>query len=76
MYSPSKKLWEMSHGDELGIKESTTPGMASVLRTALSWCGLPADIWATHHRGFNGEKTPNKGYSDAEEEVLVARLSE
>lgn len=76
MYRPSKRLWEMSHGDELGIKEITAAGMASALRTALSWCGLPAETWATHHRGFTGEKTPNKGYSDAEEEVLVARLSE
>ncbi|WP_198589501.1 hypothetical protein [Shewanella sp. 10N.286.51.B7] len=66
----------MRHGDELGIQESTATQITSALRTALSWCGLPADTWATHHRGFNGEKTPNKGYSDAEEEMLVARLSE
>lgn len=76
MYSPSKKLWEMSHGDELGIQESTATGITSALRTALSWCGLPAGTWATLHRGFGGEKTPIKGYSDAEEKVLVARLSE
>lgn len=76
MYLPSKRLWEMRHGDELGIQESTGAQITSLLRTALSWCGLPADTWATHHRGFSGEKTPNKGYSDAEEEVLVARLSE
>lgn len=76
MYSPSKKLWEMSHGDELGIQESSAGNITSLLRTALSWCGLPASTWATHHRGFTGETTPNKGYSDAEEEVLVARLSE
>lgn len=76
MYSPSKKLWEMSHGDELGIQESTAANIATHLRNALSWCGLLADTWAPHHRGFCGEKTPNKGYSDVEEEVLVARLSE
>ncbi|HHX8287283.1 TPA: hypothetical protein ACVOZD_000285 [Vibrio diabolicus] len=76
MYNPSKKRWEMSHGDELGIQESSASSITSALRTALSWCGLPADTWATQHRGFTGEKTPNKGYSDAEEEVLVARLSE
>ncbi|MEZ8087904.1 hypothetical protein [Vibrio sp. 1S139] len=76
MYSPSKKLWEMSHGDGLGIRESSAAVITSAIRTALSWCGLPADTWATHHRGFSGEKTPNKGYSDAEEKVLVARLSE
>ncbi|MGR5143545.1 hypothetical protein ACQKPX_17950 [Photobacterium sp. DNB23_23_1] len=76
MYSPSKKLREMSHGDELGIQESTAAQITTTLRTALSWCGLPADTWATHHRGFSGESTPIKGYSDAEEEVLVARLSE
>ncbi|MDO6777440.1 MULTISPECIES: hypothetical protein [unclassified Shewanella] len=66
----------MSHGDELGIQESTASNKTSALRTALSWCGLPADTWATHHRGFSGEQTPYKGYSDAEEEVLVARISE
>jgi hypothetical protein len=76
IYRPSKRLWEMRHGDELGIQESTAANIASQLRTALSWCGLPADTWATHHRGFSGEKTPYKGYSDAEEEVLVARMSE
>lgn len=75
MYRSSKRLWEMRHGDELGIQESSACQITSALRTALTWCGLPADTWATHHRGFSGEKTPNKGYSDAEEEVLVARLS-
>ncbi|MEZ9370399.1 hypothetical protein AB4140_16470 [Shewanella sp. 10N.286.51.B2] len=76
MYNPSKKLWAMSDGDELGIKENTAGTITSYLRTALSWCGLPADTWVTHHRGFTGECKPYKGYSDAEEEVLVARLSE
>ncbi|MCG9731350.1 hypothetical protein L1D44_16255 [Shewanella sp. Isolate13] len=76
MYIPSKRLWEMSHGDELGIKETSASQITTTLRTALLWCGLPANTWATHHRGFTGEKTPYKGYSDAEEEVLVARLSE
>ena len=76
MYRPSKRLWEMRHGDELGIKEITAAITVSALRTALSWCGLPADTWAPHHRGFSGERTPYKGYSDAEEKVLVARLSE
>lgn len=75
MYRPSKRLWEASHGDELGIQESSASQITSALRTALSWCRLPADTWATHHRGFSGENTPYKGYSDAEEEVLVARLS-
>ncbi|QFU23024.1 hypothetical protein FM038_013265 [Shewanella eurypsychrophilus] len=76
MYHPSKRLWEASHGDELGIQESSACQITSALRTALSWCRLPADTWATHHRGFSGENTPYKGYSDAEEEMLVARLSE
>ncbi|WP_206191806.1 hypothetical protein [Shewanella psychromarinicola] len=75
MYRPSKRLWEMDHGDELGINETSAVNMTSSLRTALLWSGLPADTWATHHRGFSGEMTPYKGYSDAEEEVLVARLS-
>ncbi|WP_244230770.1 hypothetical protein [Vibrio ouci] len=75
VHTPSKKLWEMSHGDELGIKLSTAVNIASYLRTALSWSGLPADLWATHHRGFNGENNPYRGYSDAEEKILVTRLS-
>ncbi|MBY6198837.1 hypothetical protein [Vibrio hangzhouensis] len=74
MYRPSKRLWEYTHGDELGIKESTVPAMLSALRNALDWCGLPASGWALLHRGFAGEKTPYKGYSDEEEKLLVTRL--
>ncbi|MEZ9279553.1 hypothetical protein AB4082_07810 [Vibrio cyclitrophicus] len=76
MYHPSKKLWEKYHGDELGIKERTATNLLSSLRTALIWCGLPADSWATQHRGYSGENTAYKGYSDTEEKVLVTRLSE
>lgn len=76
MYCPSKRLWEVSHGDELGIKETTATARVSVLRIALSWCGLPADAWVTQHRGFTGERTPVKGYSEDEEKILVTRLSE
>ncbi|MEZ9129314.1 hypothetical protein AB4145_22325 [Vibrio splendidus] len=76
MYKPSKKLWEMSDRDELGIKASTAVNIASYLRRALLGCGLPADSWVKHHRGFTGETTPYKGYSEAEEKVLVTRLSE
>lgn len=77
MYSPSKKLWKMSHGDELGIQESSACSIVSCLRTALSWCGLPTDALANQHRGFAGEKNPFKGYSPEEEEdTLVTRLSE
>lgn len=76
IYQPSKKLWEQQHGDELGIKGSTASTLISKIRTVLTWCGLPADSWTTQHRGFTGERTPNRGYSDAEEKVLVTRLSE
>lgn len=75
MFSPSKRLWEYNHGDELGIKESTAPTLLSGLRSALDWCGLPVSDWALLHRGFAGEKTPYKGYSEEEEELLVTRLS-
>ena len=75
MFSPSKRLWEYNHGDELGIKESTASGMLSFLRCALNWCGLPVSDWALLHRGFSGESTPYKGYSEKEEEFLVTRLS-
>ena len=76
MYHTSKKLWERPHGEEVGIKESTAATFASQLRTALKWCGLPADSWAILHRGFSGEKTPFKSYSDIEEKILVTRLSQ
>ncbi len=74
MFSPSKRLWEYTHGDELSIKESTVAAMLSSLRIALDWCGLPVSEWAVLHRGFSGENTPYKGYSDEEEELLVTRL--
>lgn len=76
MYRPSKRLWEYTHGDELGIKESTAPTTLSSLRNALDWCGVPASSWAVLHRVFIGEKTPSKGYSDEEEKLLVTRLEE
>ena len=75
MFSPSKRLWEYNHGDELGIKESTAPTILSALRNALDWCGLPTSDWIFLHRGFAGERTPYKGYSEEEEELLVTRLS-
>lgn len=75
MFSPSKRLWEYNHGDELGIKESTAPTLLSHLRSALDWCGLPVFDWALLHRAFTKENTPYKGYSEKEEELLVKRLS-
>ena len=63
------------HGDELGIKESSASTLLSHLRSALNWCGLPVSDWALLHRGFTGETTPYKGYSEKEEELLVTRLS-
>ncbi|MBY8294473.1 hypothetical protein KW519_07810 [Vibrio fluvialis] len=75
MFRPSRHLWEYNHGDELGIKESTAPSILTSLRYALHWCDLPVSDWALHHRGFAGEKTPYKGYSEEEEELLVTRLS-
>ncbi|EKK9988026.1 TPA: hypothetical protein ACN3ZQ_000480 [Vibrio cholerae] len=74
MYSPSKRLWEYHHGDEVGTKESTVPSTLSSLRLALDWCGVPASSWAILHRGFSGENTRYKGYSDEEEKLLVTRL--
>lgn len=74
MYHSSNKLWERQHGEEIGIKESTAAIFASQLRTALIWSGLPADSWTTLHRGFSGEKTPFKSYSDSEEKLLTTRL--
>jgi hypothetical protein len=76
VYNPSKKPWEIQHGNELGIKESSACTQLSQLRTALSWCCLPAELWKTLHRAFLSEHTPTKGYSDAEEKRLVSRLSE
>lgn len=74
VFNPSKRLWEYTHNDELGIKEVTASILLSGLRTALDWCGMPVAKWAVLHRGFTGEKTPYKGYSDEEEKLLVTRL--
>ncbi|MCY9876636.1 hypothetical protein OTK59_08710 [Vibrio natriegens] len=74
VFNPSKRLWEYNHGDELGVKESWASTMLSALRNALEWCGVPASSWTVLHRGFAGEKTPYKGYSDEEEKLLVTRL--
>jgi hypothetical protein len=74
MYNPSKKLWERQHDDELGIKEISAASLLTNLRIALTWCGLPADSWVNLHRGFSGENTPFKGYSDTEEKLLITRL--
>lgn len=74
VFNPSKRLWEYNHGDELGVKESSVPAMLSALRNALEWCGVPASSWTVLHRGFAGENTPYKGYSDEEEKLLVTRL--
>jgi hypothetical protein len=75
MYNPSKKIWERQDMDELGIKDLTATTLISNLRVALTWCGLPADSWAHQHRGFSGENTPFKGYSETEEQLLITRLS-
>ncbi|CAH7165862.1 conserved hypothetical protein [Vibrio chagasii] len=74
MFTPSKRLWEYNHGDELGMKDSAPPTMLTCLRTTLEWCGLPISDWARNHRGFTGESTPFKGYSYEEEKLLVTRL--
>ncbi|MFV8461250.1 hypothetical protein ACNO7T_08865 [Vibrio campbellii] len=75
MFNDSKRLWEYSHGDELGIKEATAASIVASIRNALDWCGLPVSTWAVLHRGYAGEKKSYRGYSDAEEKLLVARLS-
>ena len=76
VFTPSKRLWEYNHGDELGIKEATAASELSSLRNALDWCGLHTADWALLHRGYaRGEKTPIKGYSEEEEKLLVTRLS-
>ena len=74
MFVPSKRLWEYTHGAELGITAQTARATLSYLRNALDWCGLPASEWGKYHRGFTGQSTPHKGYSDEEEKLLVTRL--
>ncbi|KIP79644.1 hypothetical protein SN11_00640 [Vibrio harveyi] len=74
VFTPSKRLWEYNHGDELGHKESTAACLLSFLRIGLEWCGLPVSDWTRHHRAFGGKQTPFKGYSDEEEKLLVTRL--
>ncbi|MEZ9717295.1 hypothetical protein AB4234_09405 [Vibrio cyclitrophicus] len=76
VYEPSKKIWERQHGDELGCREASAGTTLSGLRSALSWCGFPVEVWKTQHRGFSGYVNFRKGYSDTEEQLLVSRLSE
>ncbi|MFA0329272.1 hypothetical protein AB4526_09440 [Vibrio cyclitrophicus] len=75
VYKPSKKLWEMNHGEEVGIKEGTASSSLSQLRIALAWCGLPVELWSNLHRGYSKSSNPFKGYSEDEEKLLVTRLS-
>ncbi len=75
LYKPSLRLWQYRHGDILGIRESTACNNVSSIRSALSWCGLPADSWANQHRGYRNVANPFKGYSDTEEDLLISRLS-
>ncbi|XNT06711.1 hypothetical protein AB6C95_012915 [Vibrio cyclitrophicus] len=76
VYEPSKRIWERQHSDELGCLEASAGTILSGLRTALSWCGFPVEVWKAQHRGFSGHHNSRKGYSDSEEQLLVSRLSE
>jgi len=76
VYTPSKFLWERSHDDELGIKESTAGRIISTLSTALSWCGLPSERWRLLHRPFNSIKASYEAYTDDDEKMIVSRLSD
>ncbi|KII81155.1 hypothetical protein, partial [Vibrio renipiscarius] len=76
VYNPSKRLWEKYHYDELGIKESTASLIISSLSKALSWCGLPSERWTILHRPFNSRHDSTEAYSDADEKIIVTRLSD
>ena len=76
MYSPSTRLWEMSDGNEIGIKESSVKGQWVYISTALEWCGLDAKEWRHLHRHFKSVTTPFEAYSERDELMIVGRLSE
>ncbi|MFA0052685.1 hypothetical protein AB4403_16790 [Vibrio breoganii] len=76
VYNSSLRLWQRSHGDEIGIKEATATGYLSSIVKTLTWCGLDAQSWKHLHRPFNSRNEPYKAYSESEEKIIVSRLSD
>lgn len=75
-YKPSLKLWQRHDGDELGMKESSCNGILSFTVKALVWCGFFDESWKHLHRPYNTRKEPFQAYSDADEKVIITRLSD
>lgn len=56
VFTPSKRMWEYNHCDELGNKESTAARTLSHLRTALEWCSLLLPIGLGITEGLQEKK--------------------
>ena len=74
-YQPSLRLWQRNDGDEVGIKESTCVNKNAGTIIALTWCGVYAESWKHLHRPFRNRHDPFLPYSDADEKMIVSRLS-
>lgn len=75
-YNPSLKLWQRKHGDELGLKTSSCLEIQAGVIAALTWCGAFDASWRHLHRPFQNIRDPYKAYSDADEKMIVSRLSD
>lgn len=75
-YTPYVKLWQRADGDEIGIKESTCVSRCSSTIIALTWCGVYAESWKHLHRPFRNRHDPFLPYSDADEKMIISRLSD
>lgn len=74
-YQPSLRLWQRNDGDEMGVKESTCVNKNAGTIIALTWCGVYAESWKHLHRPFRNRHDPFLPYSDADEKMIVSRLS-
>jgi len=74
-YKSSLRLWQRDDGDELGVKESSCVSMNTGTIIALTWCGVYDESWKHLHRSFRNRHDPFLAYSDADEEMIVSRLS-
>jgi hypothetical protein len=75
-YEPSLRLWQRNDGDEIGLKESTCVNKNTGAIIALKWCGIYCESWKHLHRPFRNRHDPFLPYSDADEKMIISRLSD
>lgn len=75
-YEPSLRLWQRADGDEIGIKESTCVNKNTGTIITLTWCGVYCESWKHLHRPFRNRHDPFLPYSDADEQMIISRLSD